>query len=331
MSENSKIEWCHHTFNGWIGCTKVSPGCLNCYAERDNARRKWNKLGWGKGVPRHRTKTWGDPVRWNKQASKEGRAIHYATHATYMPEIRPRVFCSSLSDWLDDEVPIEWLADLLELIRTTPNLDWLLLSKRPGKWRPRLERVMEETCWNLELVDWVYQWLGQVSTRALLPVAPVPPANVWIGTTVEDQQRADERIAQLLSIPAKVRFLSCEPLLGPVNLGFSCSFASNAYRSYSLRDLDWVICGGESGPGARPMQAAWARSLRDQCQAVDVPFLFKQWGEWLPQCQYPDIIADIDPDNWCHAASRDGGPTRHIGKKNAGRLLDGKEWNGYPQ
>lgn len=277
MSENSKIEWCDHTFNPWEGCTKVSPGCLNYYAETRNARFGGGTApNWGKGKPRRLTSAanWKLPLKWNRDY----------IDACWKPPVpgapplrRPRVFCASLADWLDDEVPVEWLADLLDLIRLTPNLDWLLLTKRPQNWR---QRVTDAILWNwceddqaAMLHAWGCNWLNSRLT----------PANVWIGTSVEDQARADERIPHLLDIPAKVRFLSCEPLLESLDLS---AFFGGPYvglpgdvivPNYNF-GIDWIICGGESGPGCRPFDSEWARSLRDQCKAASVPFFMKQMG-----------------------------------------------------
>lgn len=198
MGENTAIEWADHTFNAWIGCTKVSPGCANCYAEARSAR--WGDVEWGPGKERRRTSAanWRKPLSWDRAAARDG--------------VRPRVFCASLSDWLDPEVPAEWLADLLGLIADTLHLDWLLLTKRPELWRERLEDVVRAT-----------RVLEAAGAPCPTPLAGAwldggVPANVWVGTTVEDQRRADERIPQLVEIPARVRFLSCEPLLGAVGL-----------------------------------------------------------------------------------------------------------------
>lgn len=275
MGENSNIEWTDHTFNGWIGCAKVSPGCANCYAETLMDTR-WKKVQWGKGKPRQRTSAanWKQPIKLNREA---GQRFKYVMDADkFLP--RPRVFCSSLSDWLDDEVPIEWLADLLALMHATPNLDWLLLSKRPENWRGRIESafahmlkakrgevkdhegVVINPYWE-ELLESIIKW-----------PAGNPPSNVWIGTTVENQEMADKRIPLLLQIPAKVRFLSCEPLLEPVDL-------RNVVDWWNCEEkIHWVIVGGESGPNARQFHSAWARSLRDQCESAGVTFFMKQMG-----------------------------------------------------
>lgn len=300
--KNSKIEWTDHTFNPWIGCTKVSPGCANCYAE--SLDKRWGHKSWGPGASRRRTSAanWRQPLAWNKAAEKAYLSLAHSTPAgTPIPFVRPRVFCASLADWLDDEVPIEWLADLLDMIRKTPHLDWLLLSKRPRNWD---NRVGAACSWMSPLGPyaatkrWLFEWLGGWERENHRT-----PANIWIGTTVEDQARADERIPHLLRIPARVRFLSCEPLLGPVDCDFGHPKwrTAESYHSY----IHWVICGGESGPRARPMHPAWARSLRDQCAAAGVPFFFKQWGEH----------------------DQNG---KRVGKHTAGRLLDGKEHNAFP-
>lgn len=247
--QNSKIEWTDHTFNPWIGCTKVSPGCLHCYAESLNLR--WRKgVNWGKGAPRQRTTAqyWREAVKWNDEARRLGT--------------RPRVFCASLADWLDPEVPAQWLSDLLELIEKCSQLDWLLLTKRPEMWRDRMEAVAElPTAGSIFALSWAR---GK------------QPENVWLGTSVEDQTRANLRVPALMNLPAKVRFLSCEPLLGPVDLlkateGMGSDWFWDDY-------IDWVICGGESGPMHRPMAIEWASSLSVQCKQFDVPFLMKQMG-----------------------------------------------------
>ncbi len=268
MAENSTIEWTDHTFNPWIGCTQVSPGCANCYAAAQDKFRKWTPEGWGAGKPRRRTKTWGEPLKWNNKADMDATQAE----AMGMDLRRPRVFCASLADWLDDEVPIEWLADLLKLIHDTPNLDWLLLTKRPENFEDRISDAGDvlgdhpDTMWPdtaaNDLWWWVQNWLEGHA-----------PRNVWIGTTVEDQARADERIPALLKIPARVRFLSCEPLLEGVDLRL---------EDLKSESLHWLICGGESGPGKRAMNPEWARALRDQCAAAGVPFFMKQMDKVQP-------------------------------------------------
>jgi protein gp37 len=221
MAENSGIEWTTHTFNPWIGCTKVSAACDHCYAEAWDKR--FNGERWGPHAERTRTKTWGNPVKWNKQAAASGE--------------RPRVFCASLADVFDNHKTIQptWRRELWALIRQTPNLDWLLLTKRPQN----IIKMLPE--------DWGDGY-----------------ANVWLGATVENQAAAD-RIGALTKVPAVVRFLSMEPLVGPVDL------------SAHIGDLHWVITGGENGKHYRPVDPDWFRHIRDQCASAGVPFLFKQW------------------------------------------------------
>lgn len=323
MGENTKIEWAKHTFNPWIGCTKVSPGCDHCYAETFAHRFGG---GWGKGAPRRLTSesNWKLPLRWNRAAEKAGR--------------RDRVFCASLADVFDNEVPDAWRDRLFALIDCTPNLDWLLLTKRP-----------------------------QVALKYMNPPSIMP--NVWLGTSVENQPMADLRIPTLLKIPAAKRFLSVEPLLGPVDLWSSANYQlpDGSFGSAFAwgKGVNWVIVGGESGPKARPMHPAWARSIRDQCVAAGVPFFYKQWGEWaeVGSEALPERFSDPACDRFrCLCSNGFVGPLTmesailhshprwpqcfpdgpdanaickniemlRVGKKAAGRLLDGREWNEVP-
>ena len=319
MGETTKIEWCDATVSLWWGCTKVSPACANCYAE--TWARRWGKRLWGPGAPRER-KVGAEALarKLNRQAEREGRRL--------------RVFSASMSDWLDPEVPAEWLADLLALIGRTPHLDWLLLTKRPGLWRSRLGAVMNLMPSSLKAAQ-VYlkvarSWLDGEA-----------PANVWVGTTVEDQRRADERIPALLQIPARIRFLSCEPLLGPLDLA-GLAGGNDYLGDHYDRDeegIDWIIAGGESGRGARPSHPDWIRSLRDQAASAGVAFFFKQWGEWAPEGQgaYVDWHPGLDDDDprWTTVEARDRLSTYALcyraGKAAAGRLLDGRAWDELPE
>lgn len=210
MGETTGISWTDATFNPWEGCTKVSPGCTNCYAETRNKR--FGGDNWGVGKPRRRTSeaNWRQPLKWNREA---GRLLSGELTADPDKVRRPRVFCASLADWLDPDVPAAWLADLLALICATPNLDWQLLTKRPELWMDRMELAYAYiaahcTRYTFKAQQQVAQWMRG---------NPLP--NVWIGCTVEDQRRAEERIHDLTVIPAKVRFLSMEPLLEQVDLG----------------------------------------------------------------------------------------------------------------
>lgn len=314
MSETTGISWTDHTFNPWSGCTKVSPACANCYAANlpPSMRRG---AAWGPNAERVPASDayWREPLKWNRRAEKTGT-----------PEL---VFCASVADVFEDRSDLDpWRERLWTLIAETPHLRWLLLTKRPE----RMARWADAHPW---------------------------PVNAWAGTTVEDQERANERIPWLLRVPAPVRFLSCEPLLGAVDLerirlaggrvavdvlrGWG---PTNVTPRQKLADgaVSWVIAGGESGHRARPMHPAWARSLRDQCAAADVPFHFKQWGEWAPG---EDVEANgTDWTGMYEENPDDGGAPKHywpdgtlhgrrcpgmdtgvlrVGKKRAGRLLDG--------
>lgn len=247
MSEKTKIQWCDHTFNPWIGCTKVSPGCTMCYAEVSTPSRV-RGIEWGAGKTRQRTSpaNWKEPLRWNKAAA--GKAI------------RPRVFCASLSDWLDDEVPIEWLADLIRLIYDTPHLDWLLLTKRPENFFSRMRAAWDVGVDHGAADAWLWNWM----------MSKTAPANVWIGTTAEDQLRADQRLPELIKIPAVVRFVSVEPMLGVID------FTSHFLRARG--GLHWAIFGGESGRNARHCDVGWIRSAGTQCRIYHVAPFVKQLG-----------------------------------------------------
>lgn len=302
-----------YTFNPWIGCTKVSAGCKNCYAERQDHHRKWTPQGWGAGQLRRRTSAsnWKQPLKWNREAGRLG--------------VRYRVFCASLADVFDPEVPDEWRDDLFHLIAETPHLNWLLLTKRPEEVMPFLWRM------------------GDDKPAAL-------PKNAWLGVSVEDQEQANIRIPVLLQIPASLRFLSCEPLLGPIDLWciqdgswHDCegadyydalkgsSFWSNGdYGIGGGPVVDWVIVGGESGPKARTMHLDWVRSLRDQCARAGTPFLFKQWGKYCRPDQAPEdtFVA------WDAIHNAAGNPDLckpwPFGKKASGNYLDYEQHLEFP-
>lgn len=289
MGADSKIEWTDHTFNPWVGCTKISPACDGCYAE-SWAKRAGTPELWQGERRRTTAENWRKPLKWNREAERSG--------------IRRKVFCASLADVFDNQVPDEWRNDLWRLIAETPHLDWLLLTKRPQNATKMLPAGM-------------FHFGG-------------PWPNVWLGTTVENQEEADRRIPHLLATPAAVRFLSCEPLLAGLKLYSYLRCPSCGYSPLDCAihgdhrlcgdgpgpGIHWVICGGESGPGARPMHPDWARSLRDQCVAAGVPYFFKQWGEWAPA-----TLNFGEPGN---------GLVSRVGKHRAGRLLDGWTWDEMP-
>jgi protein gp37 len=317
MAENSHISWTDHTFNPWMGCTKVSPACKNCYAERDMDHR-YGKVSWGPTGTRVLTSdaNWRKPIQWNAIGQRQ------------------RVFCTSLADvfedWdgpmLDHKGQRLWHTDtgkwqgsdhsyfapvtmrdvrhrLFQLIDATPNLDWLLLTKRPEN----IQHMWPCICCN---DDGTHAFNARYRK------------NVWLGTSVENQVYANKRITSLLECRdlAPVLFLSCEPLVGSVNLRLigrvvdDCTFYDNCLNgfrahkcggSFGPKKIDWVITGGESGPEARSANPDWFRSLRDQCSELSVPFHFKQWGEFDAKLN-------------------------RVGVKVAGRALDGVEHDAFP-
>lgn len=318
MGENSAISWTDHTFNPFIGCTRVSPACDGCYAAelmgKDGGRFKrvaWGGPGKGEGE-RIRTSpiTWRLPRKWN-------RASEGAPGKTF-------VFCASLADVFDNAVPAEWRRDLFDLIRSTPNLTWLLLTKRPGN----IVKLWSEA---------VRPCTGHAEARKF-DSAPEEawPRNAAIGCTVINQEEADRDIPKLLAAKAALNpafaFLSMEPLLGPVDL------RQAHIASERLPRVDWVIAGGETDQGAhkaRPADPAWFRSLRDQCAAAGVPFHFKQWGEWHPhgQCLSDGAVNCLgNPDDargrW-HGFDGEESAWR-VGKDRAGRFLDGAGHDARP-
>lgn len=263
VGADTKIEWCDFTFNPWLGCTNVSPGCDHCYAEALMDKR-YHKVQWGAGQPRVRTSeaNWRMPIKWDKAAAAAGR--------------RDRVFCASLADVFDNEVDPEWRRDLLRLIAHTQRLDWLLLTKRIGN----AHQMLRDAAGSFGM-DWGEHW-----------------RNVWIGATIVNQEEADRDIPKLLAVPAAKRFLSMEPLLGQVILpklcdagsvpgphgvgGVMCARCDGAQR-YGCLGIDWVIVGGESGHKARPFHTDWAQSIVDQCQAAGVACFVKQLGAHVVQ------------------------------------------------
>ncbi len=323
--KDSKIEWTTHTFNPWQGCTRVSPGCQHCYAETMMDKR-YGKVKWGPLGKRIRTSAdyWKQPLKWNREAVAAGE--------------RRRVFCASLADVFEDKPDQpemnEWRTELFDLIYETPWLDWLILTKRP-------ENVLRMVPWMFHHPDF-FGW----------------PSNVWIGTSVENQEQADKRIPELLKIPAAVRFLSVEPMLGPVDLHSSWAIGGQfchkcgGFGWYDEDDvvcprcvqpgwtthakIHWVIVGGESGPEARPMNPDWARGIRDQCREARVPFFFKQWGEWgeyyfAGQFGIPALVENgtlLKAGVPC--LDIDGVHMVRVGKRRAGRQLGGREWNEFP-
>ena len=330
MGENTSIEWCTHTFNPVIGCTKVSEGCKNCYAE-EMMDHRYGRAKWGVNGTRARTSAdnWKKPLAWNRKAAKLGE--------------RHRVFCESLGDVFEDHPAwVEPRRDLLKLIVGTSDLDWLILTKRIENVIGMIESAADYMFWFGDrdvATQWV-NWLKHGSDHAL--------PNVWVGASTENQKTFDQRVPELLKIPAKVRFLSMEPLLGPVDFKIVSDVDGHEVVTDSLRGevsidgqahlpcrkIDWVIVGGESGNNARPMHPGWAKSIRDQCVEAGTPFLFKQWGEYIGDFSELSLEQQwqvIDANGAIKSCAVDGFmPIYRLGKHKAGRLLDGREWNQFP-
>jgi len=307
MAETTKIEWVDHTFNPWIGCTRVSPACDHCYAAAMSHRRKWARFE--TGAPRKRTgaANWRQPLLWNRKAEAAGR--------------RAKVFGPSLADPFDAEVTDAWRDDYVALIEQCPSLDFILLTKRP-----------------------------QVAKKYF--ANRTVPGNLWPGITAENQKMLELRAPAILSIDAKVHVLSAEPLLGPLDLTNLDEGGGKSYNALTgwltfprisprylpsmvqghTGKFGWVIAGGESGPGARPSHPSWFRSLRDACQTVNVPFFFKQWGEWIGVSDLRRLPGGGGPGfgDYDHCKQDVAADSVRVGKKKAGALLDGREHREFP-
>jgi protein gp37 len=389
----TSIEWTDATWNPIRGCSRVSEGCRNCYAEgiarrfsgaglayEDLVRidsaghaREWN--GNIEFVEKHLL----DPLKWKGKPlyTTDGKLVGYA------PGLR--IFVNSMSDLFHENVRDEWIDKIFAVMALCPQHTFQILTKRPERmlhwFSQKRERFMSKEA--ADTTAWAvwsetsgiqahvrretcspFMWAGEDREQ----IAPWPLPNVHLGVSCEEQETADKRIPLLLQTPAAVRFISAEPLLGPIDLrqirhidgegddAIECEWnALTAYHEVlhsnsmdicatvddGVTKLDWVIAGGESGPGARPMHPDWARGLRDECQAASVPFFFKQWGEWTPGENVPmDGEYKVrsyfngewseDADDW--VAEADNGPLMYrVGKKAAGALLDGREWREFPK
>jgi len=345
MSTDSGIEWTDATWNPVTGCTRVSAGCDHCYAVPMTRRLEGAARGAvGNGALRsHAQKYVGLTVKNGAGDWHFNGTVRTHDDALTVPlgwKKPKRIFVNSMSDLFHPKVPFNFIDKAFAVMALTPQHTYQILTKRPQRMAEymntrqsaggmvRLEPGLapvgspDHVCeaWHRALFFW-------------------PPANVWLGCSVEDQRTADERIPHLLKCHATVRFLSCEPLLGPIDLRLpegcrGCNHPGNVVHRETCtlcdgtgqeRWIDWIILGGESGPGARPMHPGWARSIRDQCAAARVAFFFKQWGAWAP----------VDGLEWRGSRSDlyvcDWGEMGYVGKKAAGRLLDGREHNAFPQ
>lgn len=317
MGDKTGIEWTDATWNPVTGCDKVSPGCDHCYAEMFAERWRGTRGHYfetGFDVQLRPDKL-GLPLRWTKPR---------------------RIFVNSMSDLFHDKVPDEYIARVFAVMALAPQHTFQVLTKRHGRMRSLLSSDDFRSEVTQTFVGWAVEDLS-LKTGHLESATgdwwPLP--NVWLGVSAEDQKRADLRIPALLDTPAAVRFVSAEPLLGPIDLHGDPIGKDSVFW---IGHLDWVIVGGESGPGARPMHPDWARSMRDQCVDAGVPFLFKQWGEHriaIPGQDTWDKVESIplSPDVPMEPGV-DIGPwayMRRVGKKRAGRELDGRTWDQYPE
>jgi len=405
MADHSAIEWTDATWNPLRGCSRVSDGCRNCYAEKVAARFSGPGMPY-EGLLHPTTKAWNGSVRLVPEKLVEPLTWKQPR----------RIFVNSMSDLFHEAVPDAWIDRIFAVMALTPQHTYQILTKRPSRMQSYLESFSWElvvaSCRGSDGVSLIKRHTMQALEHHFgqRPASPVtsykrrdrwPLPNVWLGVSVENQATAEERIPLLLQCPAAVRWLSCEPLLGPTNIlghlmkggqpgrcancgqghGFTrCpNYGGVATTHYAYEGgpilcdkfrrkyfaIDWVVAGGESGGGARPMHPDWARALRDQCARANVPFFFKQWGEWgqyVNEDHYTYCGAERQPHAWvdrdtaehghCWLVDDDGGwsnytglPPMHedghildrvavvgrFGKRAAGRLLDGREHNAYPE
>ena len=325
MGKSTAISWCHHTFNPWEGCTRLSPACDNCFAAA-RAHRFGNDHLWNGDLRRTSPANWKQPLKWNREAARAGEPR--------------RVFCASLCDVFDNQAPAEWREDLWRLIEATPHLKWMLLTKRPQNVPKMLP------------VRWRIITDGEI-------LEPLAPRNIWLGVTAEDQERADQRVAIAARVGEILRwpvFVSYEPALGPVDwtkirtpgtqpgqfnalTGNSAYFPLNATSLGLTMDtggympLNCIIAGGETGPDARPSHPGWFRTTRDQCVPTGTVFHFKQWGLWTPSRLGEEMrLLNVRPDgDWEPSVGVHGLDEALLtsqGKDD--RLLDGVLHDGMP-
>jgi protein gp37 len=315
---DTKIEWADKVWNTVTGCTKVSQGCKNCYANAVHDKR-------------HKAFLQGKKVPQQYAVPFETILLHEDRLEAPLHWRKPqRIFVDSMSDLFHPDVPDKFIGRVWSRMLECPKHTFMILTKRPQR-----------------MVDVISRLVAECERKGLRQAS-----NIWLGVSAEDQQTADERIPYLLQTPAAVRFVSCEPLLGPVDLlhhlapvmhvnaekdlsndtaNALVQMGRHVYKYLEGALLDWVIAGGESGPGARPMHPQWAKSIKDQCQAAGVPFFFKQWGEWVPRgmAQLLGFDAKVSKNTAFDAIPYPVIMSR-IGKKAAGRLLDGREWSEFP-
>ena len=381
MADGTKIEWTEATWNPITGCSVVSPGCTNCYAMKlAGTRMQHHPSRAGLTRDSKAGPVWTGEVRFNEQWLDQ--PLRWK---------RPRlIFVCAHGDPFHENVPDAWIDRVFAVMALAPQHTFQVLTKRAERMRDYVSGTNDQWHGNTErfadrfnaAMDWNLAWINKIDDM------PWPLPNVWLGVSVEDQARADERIPHLLATPAAVRWVSAEPLLGPIDMTRVASLPDPAdpearwvfdalqAGSTHLLDIgegrwdsgdgdwheriDWIVAGGESGPGARPMHPAWSRALRDQCAAAGVAYFHKQWGDWLPDFEEAPGRPDDDPEQsrfatcvWDDKAQRwdetNGSwtdtdswtiaddywqpeqPMTRVGKKAAGALLDGVEWRQMPE
>lgn len=363
MAGRTKIEWTNDTWNPIVGCSLQSPGCTHCYAMAMAARLEAISLAHEAkhGEPGPLVHYRGTAVKVKGKAVWTGQ-INVAPDSIFLMPLRRRkptmFFVNSMSDLFHPSVPDEVVDRVFIVMELCSQHVFQILTKRPDRMRAYLTSKRTIDAVGLGSFVNALRGAGSVDPEKLRHPAdrPWPLPNVWLGTSVEDQRRADERVPDLLSAPAAVRWLSCEPLLGPVDLtrvcvvpqlplgkraGIHIDALRGRYRESGMtyvgdwdvsgpypegakaRSLDWIVAGGESGPNARPMHPEWARDLAEQCAAGCVPFFFKQHGDW--------VSVSMVEGAGRHHRFEDGATVRRVGKKIAGRLLDGVLHDAMPE
>ena len=366
MSDHTHIEWSDATWNPITGCSVVSAGCKHCYAMRLAGTRLRDHPS-RTGLTRE---TSAGPVWTGEVRLNEG----WLDQPLRWKKPR-RIFVCAHGDLFHESVPNAWIDRVFAVMALAPQHTFQVLTKRPERMLDWFQRNPYKGI--LGLADIIRASRPHLCSVGISDPNITPWPNVWLGTSVENQATADERIPLLLATPAAVRWISAEPMIGPLDLSRNglwliqrwkpCDslptapwcpddpmkwwWAPQVLRGSGQKLIDWVVAGGESGPGARPSHPDWVRSLRDQCQAAGVAFFFKQWGEWCPvgplYSDHDSPALDTDPDEdprdfWITPGGSgwrpqfDGQPPlgswamRQCGKRAAGRLLDGRVWDEFP-
>ncbi|RWO90879.1 phage Gp37/Gp68 family protein [Mesorhizobium sp.] len=338
MADHSSIEWTDATWNPIVGCSILTPGCTHCYAmgmaARIEAMTAALQAKGQTGAPHYD----GTTRKVNGNAVWTGKLAMAPDHILTEPlswKKPRRIFVNSMGDLFHEDVPDEWIDKAFAVMAIAHHHTFQVLTKRAS----RMRSYLIDPAWDARVSKATLAIRGNEWDEVF--VQPALP-NVWLGVSAERQQEADARIPDLLATPAAIRFVSAEPLLGPINILDAMWAGDDPASSHLSESIDWIIVGGESGPGARPMHPAWARSIRDQCQASGTAFFFKQWGEWRPST--PELAAGNPRSGWRCLAAHPHVPRahelypeagaefiEHVGKKAAGRLLDGIEHSQFPE